>query len=183
MSVCESVLEALNPRRTSLAGGAHVPTAQKRDRDTPWFVESALDRTRTGSHGRNGHHERFRHSPIHAGAWKLLGASSGSPQLAERSTEASRQKVSQSAEAAFRRQALRRSVHGRAFERPFAYGFWTTWFSIFLICSLQPPSFLRNASRRRCAGILSKPDSVTSSNVPVAVFSRRNSTRVGGSPE
>jgi len=36
-------------------------------------------------------------------------------------------------------------------------------------------SFMRNASRRRSLGILSKPDSVTISNAPFALFSSLNS--------
>ena len=34
-----------------------------------------------------------------------------------------------------------------------------TWRSMFFSCSVQPPSFMRNASARRAAGIRSKPDS------------------------
>ena len=50
---------------------------------------------------------------------------------------------------------------------------------MFFICSVQPPSLLRKAMSRRCAGSLSKPNSTTRRRVPVAVFSRVNSTRVG----
>ena len=52
---------------------------------------------------------------------------------------------------------------------------------MFFICSAHPPSFLRNPSSRRSSGSLSNPDSVTTSNVPLAVFSNRNSTSVLGS--
>ena len=38
---------------------------------------------------------------------------------------------------------------------------------MFFICWIQPPSFMRNASKQRSLGILSKPDSVSSRSVPV----------------
>ena len=56
----------------------------------------------------------------------------------------------------------------------------STYSSIFFICCVQPPSFPRSASPRQSAGTFSNPDSVSTSRVPVAVFSRRNSTSVRG---
>lgn len=58
-----------------------------------------------------------------------------------------------------------------------------TWFAIFFSCSIQPSSFMRNASSLRPAGIFSNPDSISTRCVPVSFFSRRNSTRVGISIE
>ena len=43
-----------------------------------------------------------------------------------------------------------------------------TWRSMFCICSVQPPSFIRKASARRASGIRSNPDSTTVSRVPSA---------------
>src|SRR5437762_9976779 len=63
------------------------------------------------------------------------------------------------------------------------YAAFATYLSMFFICSAQPPSFLRKVSRRKSPGILSKPDSVSTSNVPAAVFSNLNSTSVVGSFE
>src|SRR5215831_21161164 len=67
--------------------------------------------------------------------------------------------------------------------RSVCYAAFATYLSMFFICSAQPSSFLRKASRRKSPGILSKPDSVSTSNVSVAVLSNLNSTSVVGSFE
>lgn len=55
----------------------------------------------------------------------------------------------------------------------------STWVAMFVICSPQPPSFIRNASARRSIGSLSKPDSTTVSSVPPATSASSNTTSVG----
>src|SRR6185437_1015358 len=83
-----------------------------------------------------------------------------------------------------RRVAERGEDRGRPAERArAAHPAAATWRAMFSICWPQPRSFMRKASKRRCSGSLSKPDSARRSNVPVAVFSSVNSIRVSGSPE
>lgn len=89
----------------------------------------------------------------------------------------------QAAIAASRRPALQRRVHEPPVWRPCRYDVFATWLSMFFNCSVQPPSFMRNASRRRLPGILSNPDSVSRSSVPPGVFCSLNSTSVGASFE
>ena len=72
---------------------------------------------------------------------------------------------------------------GRAIDAGRYFGLSLTYCSMFCTWMVQPPSFMRNASSRRPGGILSKPDSVTTSRVPVGVGVSVNVTNVGGSCE
>ena len=84
------------------------------------------------------------------------------------------------AAAAFRRRARQTAVRLQPASAP---SYAVTCFSMFWIWPSQPPSFMRNASARRAAGMRSKPDSVIVSRVPPAAGSSWNSTNVVGSFE
>ena len=98
-------------------------------------------------------------------------------------TPAARKRAGPRARAASRRRARRRARPADDLARARLMAFARHRCRCSSSAAVQPPSFMRKASARRWAGMFSNPDSVSVSRVPVEVFSRRNSTSVGGSLE